>query len=465
MRDLILYINRNIVYSYSVRLRFTYYLRTNYIDNITIHSDNAYQKFLENKLLMQLTADIEKAFNFYNIDIIGNITISEGQGIIINFQLKDQRPVIRLFHLCEAQISGDDPLMTIHRSNNTNIIKFEIEYMESLDQKLLCDNIIKSVDAGNIVLYKDRYDKLVFSTDTTDGSIRYLIKAVPNTFYSDDLFHEAFICHMINRHVKLPNFPKFIGISRLDVILDIPKMNLGSSKLLKTTYLISEYIEASKFKESLDKLAPTPGSTSGRSDVAERAVTKESALNKKRIISILKQIVYTIHDTYQELEFTHYDLHDENLLIQFLDKEITVEYSREIITTDVLVILIDLEFSHVGVSTGTEREFGVDYPPFNIYNRKFWLHDIFKIFMSMFGTLNNFITSKVGSDLEFFQDILSESLEFLVGKKMTRELYKSYLKINKLLNLRECEIPFQFDKFIDYFLSVINMNYHQKHLL
>lgn len=75
------------------------------------------------------------------------------------------------------------------------------------------------------------------------------------------------------------------------------------------------------------------------------------------LLKIILGVCYSLKIAREIFEFTHYDLHDRNLMIITLPEEVEVDYFYTKIQTKYIPIIIDYDFSHVkvdGVNYGVE---------------------------------------------------------------------------------------------------------------
>lgn len=103
----------------------------------------------------------------------------------------------------------------------------------------------------------------------------------------------------------------------------------------------------------------------------------------EQYLNVLVQIIFALDHAYRKIDFTHDDLHDENILIRELPEPIFIAFSYEgktiYIYTKYIAIIIDLGRSHIkyqGEHFGySEIENGI-YP-----DRSYPMFDVYKILM------------------------------------------------------------------------------------
>lgn len=102
-------------------------------------------------------------------------------------------------------------------------------------------------------------------------------------------------------------------------------------------------------------------------------------------INVLKQIIYTLYEANIKTGFTHYDLHDLNIMIEKLDspKKINYKILNKTIITNTPITIID-----TGVSFINNKKTGLDWAQSGSKRESWWVHDIFKIIMFMYTDIN-----------------------------------------------------------------------------
>ena len=137
------------------------------------------------------------------------------------------------------------------------------------------------------------------------------------------------------------------------------------------------------------------------------------------------QILYALNVAKQRLGFTHYDLHDENIILRKTPNMISLMYQTErgyeYINTDFIATIIDYGKSYIKLgnsSFGTIGEEDLGY-----YNQLFPLHDVYKLLMfSIFSCMKSKRTDmidKMKIILEFFTN--ESPLEII--KKQNKNSY------------------------------------------
>jgi hypothetical protein len=106
----------------------------------------------------------------------------------------------------------------------------------------------------------------------------------------------------------------------------------------------------------------------------------------EQYLNVLTQVVFAIGMAADQVGFTHYDLHGENVLVKKLDEPITIAYDTPVgkryVTTMFVATIIDFGRSHVEVDvdmTG-KKHYGYQMIDFGLWpNKTFPMFDIFKI--------------------------------------------------------------------------------------
>jgi hypothetical protein len=104
-------------------------------------------------------------------------------------------------------------------------------------------------------------------------------------------------------------------------------------------------------------------------------------------VSVIFQLFSALHLAHRMIDFTHYDLHENNVLVKKLPHKVSIPYRNELgnyIVTRYIPIIIDFGFSHIvhlDKHYGAEAQGPVDYG--SRMNRSFPLHDIFRFFFGV----------------------------------------------------------------------------------
>jgi hypothetical protein len=164
----------------------------------------------------------------------------------------------------------------------------------------------------------------------------------------------------------------------------------------------------------------------------------------EEFINVYLQIVYALKTAQQEIDFTHYDLHSDNILIKSTkdNKVNVIKYDTEIgeqyISTKHVPIIIDYGHSHIKYKN---KDYGIfDNQKYSVFPNKSWIfYDLYKILMfSMYIALKfyNYDVLKYGktifkffNQIEDFEDSINDQLEYFYILPL--------LEKNKNLNIDE----------------------------
>nr|QBK90684.1 MAG: protein kinase [Pithovirus LCPAC104] len=179
-----------------------------------------------------------------------------------------------------------------------------------------------------------------------------------------DLTHELFIGLNINKLRKnIPNFVYTFGGFFCSKLFSEDSNVLGwcNTEKNSTDFIITEFIYP---------------------NVTLRNFLKTCSFDD--FLAIYLQILYALDFANKKLDFTHYDLHDQNVLIKTLDEYVYIPYTTErgleYINTNKIAVIIDFGFSHIKYN---DKSFGVyDYIQYGVlYKSSFPLFDAYKILL------------------------------------------------------------------------------------
>ena len=119
-------------------------------------------------------------------------------------------------------------------------------------------------------------------------------------------------------------------------------------------------------------------------------------------LNLFTQLIFALQMAYEAYDYTHYDLHTENILVRTLPEEIIIPYKRKngssvYVKTKYIATIIDLEQSHIKVNIdGKNLHFGFLYYSANTMpNRSYPGVDVYKILM--FSLLHSVLGNTRGS--------------------------------------------------------------------
>lgn len=199
----------------------------------------------------------------------------------------------------------------------------------------------------------------------------FFIVKTPKDPKKDDLKHELFVgLYGINKLKKLiPNFVYTYGALFCgSPIIDKDNnqvVNFCSKSNKNVVYLLLENIKNS---------------------ISMRDYIKTCTFNQW--LEVYLQVIGALRLAKKECDFTHYDLHDGNVLIQTLDQPITIDYGDYKITTTTLAVIIDYGFSHIQYNNEHFGTYGRNdkgiFP-----DRSFILYDYYELLMACYEDKKN----------------------------------------------------------------------------
>lgn len=205
----------------------------------------------------------------------------------------------------------------------------------------------------------------LFSGNQTANQL-FIVKA-PQDPKNPELIHELFVGLLLNRlRSKVPNFAYvFGGFQCSPPIVNNSKQVVTwcNNRKSRVNYILYENIKpAISFRQYIQKCTPF------------------------QWLDKYLQVLYSLAAANQEIDFTHYDLHDENVLIRTIDSsEFLIPYltetgKYEMIKTEAVATIIDYGFSYVKYN-------GNDYGKWGFFaysvlpTQKFPLHDAYKLLL------------------------------------------------------------------------------------
>jgi len=223
-------------------------------------------------------------------------------------------------------------ILSLQQEEQLNILQiYKNKYPKDSDEKCLnsipihigrCYGLLKGIqyiiNYLGIELYKENKDK-VFENNSVEinklklKNYNLILKVSKNQKKEKENIHESFIgITCINKILK--NIPNFCFIYALD----------------NDNSVISEYIRGERLFEYI----------------------KSDKFSLKIYINVLYQLCLALQVAQNECCFVHYDLTPWNIIIQFLDEEVDIEYQIDYnkiikIRTNVVPIIIDYGKSHV----------------------------------------------------------------------------------------------------------------------
>jgi hypothetical protein len=119
------------------------------------------------------------------------------------------------------------------------------------------------------------------------------------------------------------------------------------------------------------------------------------------------QILYALEIAQHHIDFTHYDLHTENILIKKADKATQIVYHRpdgtkRYVTSENVAVIIDFGYAHVKVD---DENYGIlRHTPYGVNNNLHAMFDVYKLigFCSLDYLLRIKTTNKASKNFDYF---------------------------------------------------------------
>lgn len=284
-----------------------------------------------------------------------------------------------LTKLNEHTVTAEDVDRAVHQGyNDANILKSLMcvnnsillvpQFPDSLGKNMRIRNYIDHLRK----LSEGSYGyALTTGIKTADGYLdNLMIVKSPKDPQNDDLLHEYFIGTFGTNSLRssIPNFAYILGIFRCsppyiaeDEALTYCQNDDPNNQVYYVLYEnVTDSVTLQKFIED--------------------GCTWEDYL------SILIQVTLALDLAYVNIDFTHYDLHDGNILVKRLPQPIYVPYpiddigTRGYLYTQYIATIIDYGFSHIKYN---DKHFGAADLSVGIYpDRSYPLADIFKLLWS-----------------------------------------------------------------------------------
>lgn len=208
---------------------------------------------------------------------------------------------------------------------------------------------------------------------------RLFVVKVPQVIKKQNrIIHEYFVGVFALNNLKsyIPNFAFVLGIFRCSPpYIERKKLSgLGRDKKEKPLSFCQNDVQS---KQSVYILYENITNSTTMHNYIKHCTTEN-------FLNILVQITFALSLAYETYDFTHNDLHIDNVLIKELKEEITIPYKRKngsfiYVKTKIVATIIDLERSHVKVNG---KHFGYLLYELDILpNRAYPMYDIFKIVM------------------------------------------------------------------------------------
>lgn len=274
--------------------------------------------------------------------------------------------------LTKKYMKGDN--LDVLKSMFNMVLLHHVDNPETDELKLphLDNSIINLLNSFRLASLKDTSEGYALLSNFKSINDMVVIKTAKEKSDNYDILYEYFIGSIgINKLRNLiPNFAYTLAIFKCNPLpIDIDK-NIDINKFCETDK------EDSRFYVVYEKI---PGIS--LSEFVKRMKTLEDT---KRLVSYIIQICFSLQIAQQEINFTHYDLHSENIILRQLDEPIAIEYNinNKIykIETNAIPTIIDYGFSHF---THQGVQFGMtDMPSLGINPTKTSKgYDLYKLLM------------------------------------------------------------------------------------
>lgn len=216
----------------------------------------------------------------------------------------------------------------------------------------------------------------------TDDDKLFIIKGPRGK--SSDLAHEAVIGLALNPlRATIPNFSWVFGVLRCSMpITDDDKLLSWCNANDPVTYVVYERVPGVSLRDYIRTATPL------------------------QFADVFLQICEALHVASKHCDFTHYDLHYENVIVRPLDKSSTIVYnidqSTYYHTTSNIATFIDYGFSHAIYNN--EHYGRYDFKGFSIYpNQGYPMFDVFKLLcFCLEASLNTQLAPIMTQMLQYF---------------------------------------------------------------
>lgn len=263
-----------------------------------------------------------------------------------------------------ADLCADEEILNLNVNEEERVliqrVKLSPEYFEIQKeiQQLLPDDIHspfmllnKNVTGGApVMLYQNDRINVIFKSDN-DYYYSEADKDFEPSF--NPVLHEIIIGIFGTNTLNSPNFARVLAGN---YPFPCPRYlartsDLCQSEYSRCAYVVYEYIPG-----------PTMLVWLGIASYSENSELTTT------LLKILRDIFYALYDAYRKIDFTHYDLHPGNIIIQ----------------SGNVPVIIDFGTSHINYRG---INYGLTFCEAEIYNRSMWVHDVFKLLMFVYWSL------------------------------------------------------------------------------
>jgi len=168
-----------------------------------------------------------------------------------------------------------------------------------------------------------------------------------------------------------------------------------------------------------------------------------------KFLNYYLQIMLALRVAYSKYDFTHYDLHDQNVLVRKLDRMVAIPYDtpkgKRYIVTDSIATVIDYGQSHVKIDGKSFGFYGLEAYG-TLADHSFPLFDAYKLLLMSMRTM---LTS---NNINAFNGAAT-LLKFFTRQE-AKEVVKSQSKLYYVLPRIDKTLSATLDDYIDYILSL-----------
>jgi len=271
--------------------------------------------------------------------------------------------------------------------NDLKVKTFQLNMIDQFQERILFDHnhqdtmgcFVDAIVADENLLERNRFFRWITGTKEissgSEGKVlrvygdslpMYAIK-VPNHQYQDTLAHEAIVgMGALNKiRDKVPNFMHTYGafMCSMPIFDENGKIfSMCATKENPVTYLVVENIQ---------------------NGIQLHEVIK--TLSESEFLQVYLQILNALSVAYKDFDFTHYDLHSSNVMIQVLPYYISIPLyfpngDVGYIKTKHLARIIDYGFSHVYLENVHFGKYGLEQYGINPTS-SFPMHDAYKLLL------------------------------------------------------------------------------------
>lgn len=300
-----------------------------------------------------------------------------------------------------------------------------------------------------------------------------VICKTPNTFdITEDktLIHEWFVGYTSLNSLRkyIPSFPYIYSIVNCSgVLLDAEIQNV-----ISTCGFFFGAGHTMIFQEDV------ANSTS----VYKYLTKNRDRLSFDMYLNILMQVMFALDMAYKSFNFTHYDLHTDNILVQELPQYFDFDFFAGRITTQIRVVIIDQGFSYISYDANKSRGELFSKPKTSstkhygtlnnlkggvLHDRSYPLFDIFRVFFDIYDLAPIAVKKKFLPLVRFFfRDI---SLAKALSKTFTSTSFNNFSLPPFLPKL----LKYTYQDFIDFIAltygeeldSFVNFTTHKQKLV